>query len=159
MDCYLRPLEENDAAVSFHWRNDERVWKHTGSRPDRIITQEIESDWIKAVLKRTNEKRFAICIEPTDEYIGNVQLTSITSSSAEFHIFIGNVDFWGKKLGQQATELVLKIAFENINIKEVYLYVKKENKAAIAVYQKSGFQTAKEKGGDLKMICKLEDKI
>jgi RimJ/RimL family protein N-acetyltransferase len=159
MDCYLRPLEENDAAVSFHWRNDERVWKHTGSRPDRLITQEIESDWMKAVLKRTNEKRFAICIEPTNEYIGNVQLTSITSSSAELHIFIGNVDFWGNKLGQKATESLLNIAFEKLNLKEVYLYVQVENKAAIAIYKKCGFNTVEENDKDLKMICKSEDKI
>ena len=159
MNCYLRPLEENDATVSFNWRNDERVWKHTGSRPDRVITQEIESDWIKAVLKRDNEKRFAICIESTDEYIGNVQLTSITPTEAEFHIFIGDVNFLGKKLGQQATELALNKAFENFNLKEVYLYVHVENKAAIAIYKKCGFSIAEKNDKDLKMICKFEDKI
>ena len=98
MKCYLRLLEENDALTSFNWRNDERVWKHTGSRPDRIITQEIETEWIKTILQRDNEKRFAICIESTNKYIGNVQLTGIEDSKAEFHIFIGDVNFWGKNM-------------------------------------------------------------
>ena len=54
-----------------------KIWKFTGSKPNMEITSKIEKDWIKNVLNRKNEKRFSICVKDTNQYIGNVQLTSI----------------------------------------------------------------------------------
>lgn len=125
--------------ISWKWRNDPEVWKLTGSKPDRTITPEIEKAWIQQVLNDDSCRRFAICLEKTDEYIGNVQLTNITDEEAEFHIFIGAKTYWGKGLGTQATDKLIKYAREQMKLKTIYLFVKPDNLAAIKIYKKAGF--------------------
>ena len=139
-DVYLRPLNEQDALTSCRWRNDPEIWLFTGRKPDRLITPEIEIKWIKSVLKESNSKRFAICISATDEYIGNIQLTNITSEEAELHIFIGEKKYWGKGLGYAALGELIQWTKNNMSIKKIYLYVKKENKPAVHIYLKTGFR-------------------
>lgn len=138
-DIYIRPLREEDSQISYRWRNDPEVWEYTGSKPDKEITLDIEKEWVKSVLPRTGEKRFAICLKVTDEYIGNVQLTGINSYEAEFHIFIGEKKYWGKGFGTIATKLIVEYAFEELKLQCVYLLVKKQNAAAIRSYEKAGF--------------------
>lgn len=125
--------------VSWQWRNDPEVWKLTGSKPDRTITLEIEKAWMQQVLNDDSCRRFAICLEKTDEYIGNVQLTNITNEEAEFHIFIGEKKYWGKGLGTQATDKLIKYAREHLKLKTLYLFVKSNNLSAIKIYQNAGF--------------------
>jgi RimJ/RimL family protein N-acetyltransferase len=138
-EIYIRPLQHDDAKASYKWRNDRRIWKHTGSRPDQKITLAMERDWIKGILTKKSEKRFAICISSTHEYVGNVQLTNIKNGQAEFHIFIGEPAYWGIGLGEQATTIVLKLAFDKLNLKRIYLFVSKGNISAIKLYKKTGF--------------------
>lgn len=144
LSIYIRPLELNDASTSYLWRNNPLVWKFTGGRPDRIITKELETDWLSGALKRENEYRFAICVKETDQYIGNAQLTHITDNSAQYHIFIGETELWGKGIGKQATALLLGYAFDELKLNSVFLEVNAEHKAAIKAYQKSGFVETKE---------------
>ncbi len=139
MDIYIRPLKKEDALTSFRWRNNPDIWKFTGSKPDKIITPEIELNWIQKVLKEKDSKRFAICLKENNKYIGNVQLTNIRNRTAEFHIFIGEQEFWGKGIGTETTKLLLKYAFEELNLKQIYLYVNPKNIAAIKSYEKCGF--------------------
>jgi diamine N-acetyltransferase len=138
-EIYIRPLELGDAKISYRWRNQEFIWKFTGTRPDQEITLSMEQDWIKHVLTRRSERRFAICISSTDEYIGNVQLTDIKNGRAEFHIFIGETTYWGLGLGELATNLVLKFGIDELKLKEIYLFVNKDHIGAIKLYMKTGF--------------------
>jgi glycosyltransferase involved in cell wall biosynthesis/RimJ/RimL family protein N-acetyltransferase len=149
---FLRPLEVSDALVSWRWRNDAAIWKYTGSRPDIEITEEIETQWIHKVLARDNERRYAICLEETGEYIGNVQLTSITDWDAEFHIFIGEKRYWGTGCGSQATSQIVSIALGEMKLNNVYLHVKQENVAAVKAYKKAGFNETVVEDGNVRMI-------
>ena len=136
---YIRPLELDDAKISYKWRNQDFIWEFTGSRPDREITLSMEQDWIKRVLTKRAERRFAICISSTHEYIGNVQLTDIKNGRAEFHIFIGDAAYWGLGMGERATTLVLRFGIYELNLKEIFLFVNKDNVGAIKLYKKTGF--------------------
>ncbi|HYO06618.1 MAG TPA: GNAT family N-acetyltransferase [Phototrophicaceae bacterium] len=152
VEIYIRPLIEADAEISYQWRNDPEVWKYTGSRPDKEITLEIEKDWVQKVLSRPDEKRFAICLRDTDEYIGNVQLTGINSYEAEFHIFIGEKKYWGKGFGTKVTNLAVEYAFNVLKLQCVYLFVKKENVAAVRAYEKAGFgKIIEDENGNLRL--------
>lgn len=144
-------MQETDAMTSWKWRNDPEVWKLTGNRPDRIITPEIEKAWIQDVLNDKSCKRFAICVEKTDEYIGNVQLTNITDEDAEFHIFIGERNYWGKGMGTQATVELITCAKQQLKLKSIYLFVNPDNLSAIKIYKKAGFVHVNED----KMVLKL----
>ncbi len=152
MKIYLRSLVEDDAYTSYKWRNNPQVWKYTGKKPDIIITAEIEYNWIKSVLKRNDEKRFAICLIKSNKYIGNIQLTGIQNKTAEYHIFIGDTNYWGKGIGKEATHQIIEYGFKNLRLKKIFLYVNKKNIAAISLYQRCGFKIINETNTQLYMV-------
>jgi len=154
MKIYLRKLKIEDAFISYKWRNNPKIWNLTGKKPNKTITPEIELKWIKEVLSRKDEYRCAICIDKTDEYIGNVQLTNISNGKAEFHIFIGEERYWGKGIGTKATKEMIKIGFQLLNLNEIYLFVNKLNIAAIIAYLKAGFVIEQCKDKQIKMVIK-----
>jgi RimJ/RimL family protein N-acetyltransferase len=56
-----------------------------------------------------------------------------------FGIFIGESDARGRGLGTDATALVLRHAFDTLNLNRVWLHVFEDNPGAIHVYEKLGF--------------------
>lgn len=153
----IRPLTVSDAQISWRWRNDPDVWFYTGSKPDRVITPELEVSWIESALKRSDERRFAICLGEEGRYIGNCQLTGIDSIVAELHIFIGETIYHHLGIGTQAIRLVLEYAREELKLQRIHLMVHKENRSAIAAYQKCGFRLLADCNGKLKMEKELKE--
>lgn len=137
---YLRPLTLTDAEIACKWRNNPKIWGYTKHRAEQPVTTEKEREWIAKVTARPNERRFAICLQRSGQYIGNVQLIDIRDSSAHYHIFIGEEKFWGKGIALQATQQILKYAFEVLNLQTVMLDVHHKNQAALALYRKTGFK-------------------
>jgi glycosyltransferase involved in cell wall biosynthesis/RimJ/RimL family protein N-acetyltransferase len=126
-NVYIRPLQSADALTSYQWRNDPKIWRFTGSRPDRYITPEMEREWLESVLQRENEKRFAICLCENDTYIGNVIFTDIKDGQALLHIFIGEIKFWGHNRAYEATWLALEQGFTRLGFKQVNIEMHKNN--------------------------------
>ncbi|MET0571649.1 MAG: GNAT family N-acetyltransferase, partial [Pedobacter agri] len=102
-------------------------------------------------INRNNEKRFAICLKNTNQYIGHIQLLNITAESAEFHLFIGERPFWGKGVGHCASILLLKYAFYNLELNSIFLDVHADNLAAFSIYKKIGFKPIMQSGKFIKM--------
>lgn len=134
----IRPLREEDAQVSYKWRNDTEVFKYTGANYDHEITLEDESNWIRRVSKNENEYRCAIIAN--EEYVGNIYLTDIENGHATYHIFIGNKDFWGKGIAKEASRLITNYGFNVLNLETIELEVRKQNKRAFELYKSLGFQ-------------------
>lgn len=141
VQIYLRPLKMDDASVSYQWRNDEAIWKYTNFVAYKPVTLATEQRWLANVLARPDQKRFAICLSSSHQYIGNVQLLRINKKSAELHLFIGEKDYWGFGIGFSATSKLLEMAFAIFKLKVVFLDVHPENLSAIRCYQKAGFET------------------
>jgi len=150
-EIYIRPLALKDADTSYKWRNDPEVWSYTKFVLKDPITAEVEKQWLLNKLNLTNEKRFAICVKSTNEYIGNIQLLDIENDAAEFHLFIGEKKYWGKGIGYQASLMLLKYAFYNLNLKHIFLEVHAENLAAYAIYKKVGFERISQQADFIKM--------
>jgi diamine N-acetyltransferase len=140
MEIYIRPLEEKDANTSYKWRNNQKIWVYTGLRTDREITPEIELEWIRGVLKRGNEKRYAICIKATDEYIGNVHFSDIAENKAQLHLFIGLPEYWNKGIATYALGQMVEIGFNVMGLKEIYGYIDIKNNASLRAVEKLGFR-------------------
>lgn len=136
---YLRPLVLEDATTSYRWRNNPDIWKYTPFNPSVPITLEMETEWLDKTIGRADQKRFAICLTENEKYIGNVQLIDIVEGEAEFHLFIGEQDYWGRGIGEKATELILNYAFFTLDLDSVKLDVNRENVAAIKIYTRQGF--------------------
>ncbi len=89
---------------------------------------------------------FAIHEVDTDEVIGMSALTDIDSGarSAFFRIVIGEKDRWGRGYGTEATRLVVREAFERLDLREVRLEVFRHNPRARSAYARVGFEVTGE---------------
>jgi RimJ/RimL family protein N-acetyltransferase len=142
MRVYLRALELPDAENLVKWRNDPEVTSSLGGNTF-FVSGYREADWIKnAIMNDTVNLRLSICLVENDLHIGNVNLTAISwiNRSAEFSIMLGDKSQWGKGLGTEATKLMLKHAFEELNLHRVYLTVRNDNESAMKLYEKAGFK-------------------
>lgn len=138
-DVYLRPLCQSDAKTSWRWRNNPTVWKNTGSAPDRYITEEMEMDWMRKVLRDPSVKRYAICLRGSGQYIGNAYLSSISEGSAVEQIFIGVTELWGKGIGTKARAALCEIAREELGLSRIETHIRPRNIASIKSVLKLGF--------------------
>ena len=73
--------------------------------------------------------------------IGSVYLRDIDreSKKAEFGIFIGEKEWLGRGIGEEAAKLILEYGFEELELHKIKLRVLADNKRAIASYRKAGF--------------------
>ncbi len=149
MNVEIRPLQEQDAYTSVKWRNDPEVFKYTGNTYKNEITLETELNWIRKVIANENEYRCAILADGV--YVGNIYLTDITDTSAHYHIFIGNKEYWGKGVAKEASKLILQYAFQILKLKNVLLRVKKQNAVAYYLYCKLGFVAENDDGEWIEM--------
>lgn len=141
---YIRPLQLEDALTSYKWRNNAKIWRFTGNKPDRYITPEIETEWLANVLKKENDNRFAICLTENDQYIGNVFFTDITPEQAEIHIFIGEIEHWGKHHAYDAICQIGLYGFEELGLQRIVAKVNKKNLATSSLWSKSGAELVQE---------------
>jgi diamine N-acetyltransferase len=141
MSCsvYIRPLVPQDALVSYQWRNNPRIWRFTGSRPDKYITPEMETAWLSEVLQRENEKRFAICLCSDNKYIGNIFLTDIRDGEGQMHIFIGEMEYWGKGRAYESICMIFEHGFNVLGLKTIYAQINAKNASALVLGKLTGF--------------------
>lgn len=138
MNVSIRPLVEQDAYISYKWRNDPEVFKYTGNVYTEEITLESELAWIRRVIENTNEYRCAILVD--NVYVGNVYLTNIVKGkSAEYHIFIGDKSYWGRGVAKKASLEIIKYALMVLKLRFICLSVRYSNVTAIKLYESIGF--------------------
>lgn len=135
---YLRPLTVEDAAVSWRWRNDADLWRFTGSRPNVVVTEIMEREWAAKVIQDPTRINFAICLKPSNRYIGNIYLVDVNGGVGELGIFIGERDCRGKGYGRDAIFLLKQKALSDYGIKSIRINVNKDNTAALVSYLKAG---------------------
>jgi RimJ/RimL family protein N-acetyltransferase len=153
MDVRIRPLIEQDAYTSVKWRNIPDIWIHTKFKADHEITLENELEWIRKVISEKDSRRFAIMA--MDNYVGNIYLTGIRDGTAEYHIFIGEKDFWGKGVARKASELLISHARNDLHLRYIQLLVKEDNRTAIFLYKSLGFTLCGNENEFLKMRLDL----
>lgn len=152
MNVEIRPLKEEDAYVSVKWRNDPEVFKYTGNVYDHEITIESELNWIRDIIKRENEYRCAIQVDGV--YVGNIYLTNIGNNNAEYQIFIGNKDYWGKGIAKKASQLIIDYGFSKLGLDKIELQVRPVNQSAMKLYHRLGFKEVEEGPEFVKMELK-----
>ena len=137
---YFRPLEVDDIERLVKWVNDPDITQFLtmGRFPINFAREE---EWLKGLYKGQNDIALGIVLKDGDIHIGNVGLHQIDWVSREciFGIMIGEEEYQDKGYGTEATLLMLKYAFEVLNINRVELTVYEFNKRAIRCYEKAGF--------------------
>ena len=91
------------------------------------------------VAKSPDEKVFVI--ETVDGPIGSISLDILRRDHrATLAIMIGDRAYWGKGLGREAIETMLRYAFVRQKLQRVELSVYSYNERARALYRKLGFR-------------------
>jgi RimJ/RimL family protein N-acetyltransferase len=136
-------VPENRPAFQ-RWYADEEIARLL--RHDQRPLNEIQSKGYFDTLILPSSARglcYAIHEVATDRLIGTTALTDFDGKSrrsAYFRIVIGEKDCWGHGYGTEATELVMREAFEHHGLDAVKLEVFKHNSRAARAYLRVGFE-------------------
>lgn len=138
----LRLLHEADLPNTLKWRNQDHIrrWFFNSN----ILSAEQHGAWFRQYQERDDD--FVFIIEEVDQGyrpVGQVALYHVDweNRRAEYgRLMIGEADAAGKGLARAATQAILKIGFEVLGLKEIYLEVFPENSRAIKLYEAVGFQ-------------------
>lgn len=137
---YLRGVLETDLSLYKTWIDDPVVtyYMEMGWKP----ISDIELKNIYAEASDSNETvMFVIVDKKTNKPIGvtGLYLIQWICRRAQYRILIGDPDYWNKGVGAEATRLILKYAFERLNLEVVYLGVNADNIGAVRSYENAGF--------------------
>lgn len=136
---YLRPLNMEDVNARYlSWLQDDQVMANIATSG---YTLDSLREYVQSKVNRSDVALLAICDKTSHQHIGNVKLDYLDPKAmvAELGILIGDKDFWGKGIAQEACYLAMKFGFDHMQLRKIYLAVYESNPAAKKVYEKLGF--------------------
>ncbi len=135
----IGPVTPNDTGALFLWLND--VESSNLDLAFRPVDWMSYNTWLGDFAANSSRVLFAIRAISNPKIIGFVMLKNIQPIHrwAELGIRIGNAADRGKGYGREATELVLKYAWNQLNLNRVQLSVFANNERAIRAYLAAGF--------------------
>jgi ribosomal-protein-alanine N-acetyltransferase len=119
---HLRALSEKDLNDQYlQWLNDEEVCRFN-SHAVFPNTEGKMLAYYTGLQNSTKDVVLAIIDSATERHIGNVSLQNINwvSRNAEFAILLGDKDYWGKGLGEEAAQLIVEYGFQRLNLHRIY---------------------------------------
>ena len=137
----LRNLSPKDISPFYKWLNDALVIKYSLSLFQKISTKQEIDEWYSELINNKEIVNYGIFLKSTSKLIGYAGLCNISNEkkSAEFYILIGDRAMWGKGIATIVSKKLIKIGFEEIDLKEIYLTVSEPNIGGIKAYKKAGF--------------------
>lgn len=154
----LRPLEKSDAPLLASWMNDHEVTQYLLRYLPVSITE--EEEWIAGLCKNdTTSIVWGIGIDSS--LVGVVGLHRIDHrvGTSVLGILLGDKTRWGQGYGAEAILLVVRYAFDMLNLQKVSLKVHATNKRARACYAKCGFREEGRLKRDVYVRGKYQDTI
>ena len=141
----LRGYEMSDLDTVMQWINDEEVTQFLGggmlSYPVSSIA---ERNYIEkfGMSESATEKTFAIETLADNRFIGAINFHAINwiDRHSELGIMIGDKQCWGRGYGTDAMRVLMRLAFDNLNLHRLWLRVYDFNVRAIALYERCGFK-------------------
>ena len=139
----IRELVEQDVPYMLEWMHDPQINMYFAKDMSLMSQKDVrnfcacsshEKDLING-----DSLHYAI-VDNDDVYLGTVSLKDINflDSNAEYAISTRK-SAWGKGVALKATELILDVAFQKLQLHKVYLNVLENNYRAIRFYEKFGF--------------------
>ena len=137
----LRPLEEGDLDGPYkEWINLQEADTFTEHAQFPHSRSDLE-DYLNSRNGSSSHVWLAIIERTTNRHIGNIELSDIdwVHRKAKYSIIVGDASAQGKGYGFEASTLLLRHAFEKLNLNRVELGVHEHNTPAIKLYRKLGF--------------------
>ena len=137
----LRALEPSDLDVLYNWENDTSIWK---------VSQTI-APFSKNILAKYLEnahqdiftaKQLRLMIEKDNTPIGTIDLFDFDPVNLRCGIGIWIVDEENRRKGyaKEALTLIIKYAFSNLHLNQIYCNISSRNQASINLFGSLDFQ-------------------
>ncbi|WMX15212.1 GNAT family N-acetyltransferase [Aureispira sp. CCB-E] len=138
---------------SWKWLNDPEIKRLTNSSS---FTKEEQEEWYNS-LESISAHYFikGVCLD--NKPIGITGLKNISSREGEYWGYIGEKEHWGKGIGTQMLEYIMKKGKED-GLERIYLKVSLNNDRAISLYKKLGFIVVEDIERQLKSELYMEYK-
>ncbi len=137
---YLRPLEPaQDNHFYSTWMNDEEIRRYFSVYPTSDARGRERLD---NLYKDTRHILFGVARIEDNALIGLVGLKDINTlnQSAEFYVIIGDRSAWGKGYGTEATRLMVRYGFMELNLNRIQTQDMEENVGGWRTDEKAGFK-------------------
>ncbi len=138
---YIRPLLISDANKTFEWDNDPDRWKYDSEERYQFTALEVEKAWLAYRLGKTPDKCFAICMNFSDQHVGNIELTNINQTNARCEVFIGDKAVSEEAIVKGAIVRIVDYAFSYLKVNEIYADVHRENLILLSAFKQCGFDS------------------
>lgn len=138
----LRAITIADMEKTLIWHNQEDISDLYSGHPFPVNI-EMERKWFeKVTTSNVPLTVFGIEFIDTQCLIGITILKDINlvNRTAEFAIYIGDIEYRGKGFSVDASLETLRFGFFKLGLNRISLKVLEENKSAIKLYQKIGFK-------------------
>lgn len=126
-----------------HWNQDAGWARFLDSDPSRLLSEKKWQEWLEKDLEKagSDEIFFAIRDFDSDTVIGFIGLFELykTHGDALVAIALGERKFWGNGYGTDAMRVMMRYAFNELNLRRLGLIVFEYNSRAIRSYEKVGF--------------------
>lgn len=136
----LRPMTDADAPLLMRWGSDP-AFRHYqwGQKPGRFEEKNARA-WIERMSRPGDSACWIIEHERRPIGFANYRDFHPKGKSAEIGIGIGETDLWGKHLGREALETLLRYLLDELGLHRVGLSVVGFNDRAISMYKAVGFE-------------------
>ena len=137
---YLRPLEPvQDNHLYSTWLNDIEIRRYFSVYPtsDTRAKERIDN-----LYKSTGHIIFGVVLKEDNRLIGLVGLKDINllNQSAEFYVIIGDRNIQGRGYGTEATKLMLRYGFLELNLNRIQTQDMEDNIGGWRADEKAGFK-------------------
>ncbi len=149
---------ETAHVVAFHdWLRDPEVIKYSLSIFQKMETNAQIDLWYFDLIENSKSVNYGIFLKENNQFVGYCGLCNLSeaNSSGEYFIFIGDKQQWGKGISTQATQKLLHIGFNQLNLNRIMLTVSQPNVGAAKSYLKAGFKEE----GILREACFRDDQF
>ena len=137
----LRQYSSRDVDLWYNWFNDAEVVKLMDQRrwPN---TKEKQKRYLERMAQSTHDMQLAIVHKTNNKLIGTVGLHGIDpiNRNADISVIIGDKKYWGKGLAKEAVGLLIRHAFDMLNVHKLTAGFIVGNKASQKLFESFGFK-------------------
>ncbi len=135
-DIFLRRLDLADAEPMLEWLKDPSIYEKMQYDPEEQTLERCIA-FIKKSWTDTENLHYAVT-NSEKEYLGTVSLKNVDrkNCNAELGIVICPKAM-GRGIAAKALREIMRIAFEELDLNKVYLYVRCDNERAVAFYHRN----------------------
>ena len=137
----LRPPTKEDIPHFLRWMNDQEVTRYLVAYLPMTETDEVE--WLERLHKKKNDGVVLVIVDAKNRKpIGLMGIHEIDwkDRRAMTGAVIGEKSYWGKGYGTEAKMLLLKYAFNTLNLRKIVSRVISFNRRSKAYSKKCGYK-------------------